>query len=187
MKISLINPPFDIIQQAYGSARGGIKYGYWAPFGVAVLAGAAKKVGAEMDYIDSSTMGFNHDDVVREVEKSAPEVIGISAQLASRQSVELLIKKLREKTKSPIFLGGILATTFGESMLHENPGLDYAVIGEAEQTLQELLLKLKNHQDIKTVRGICYRDEGKIVRTDTRPVLMNMDLLPPPGFRNLRF
>lgn len=186
MKISLINPPFDLIREAYGSSRSGARYGYWAPFGVAVLAGAAKKVGATLEYIDAPVLGYSHGDVVQHVERSQPDIIGISAQLATREHVKLLIQMLREKTDKPIFLGGILATTFAESVLMENPGLDYCVIGEAEQTLQELIVRLKNGQEIEGVRGLCYRHSSptgeKLVRTPPRPVLMNMDLLPQPDF-----
>lgn len=182
MKVAVINPPFDIIREAYGSKRSGAKYGNWAPFGIAVLAGVAKKCGCEFEYIDSPIFDYTHADVVKRIEESKPDIIGISAQLATRESARVLIQMIREKISSPIFLGGVLATTFPESILQENPGLDYAVIGEAEQTLQELLLKLKGKQDIKSVRGLCYRDGDKMVRTPPRPVLMNMDLLPPPDF-----
>lgn len=182
MKIVFINPPFDIIQKAYGSARTGTKYGYWAPFGIAVLAGIAKKLGCEFEYIDSTILGFTHQDVVNHVIQSQPDMIGITAQLATREPVKRLIQMIREKTKAPIFLGGTLATTFAESVMLENPGLDYVVIGEAEQTLQELVLKIKNKMELTTIRGICYRDGDKIVRTQSRPILMNLDLLPQPDF-----
>ncbi len=182
MKICIINPPYDLIQNAYGSSRKGARYGYWAPFGIAVLAGVAKKLGDQFEYIDSSVMNYNHDDMIRKLEESKPDLIGISAQLASKPSVELLIRMIKERMNRPIFLGGLLATTFGETMLQENPGLDYVVIGEAEQTLQELIIRIKNKQDIRSVRGICYRDQQKIIRTDSRPILMNLDLLPPPDF-----
>ena len=182
MKIVFINPPFDIIQKAYGSARKGTKYGYWAPFGIAVLAGIIKKLDCKFEYIDSTILDYTQQDVVNHVIQSQPDMIGITAQLATREVVKHLIQMIREKSAAPIFLGGTLATTFAESVMLENPGLDYVVIGEAEQTLQELILKIRNKEDISTVKGICYRSGDKIIRTPSRPILMNLDLLPQPDF-----
>ncbi|MBI2118347.1 MAG: cobalamin B12-binding domain-containing protein [Elusimicrobia bacterium] len=182
MKITLINPPYNFVKVTYGPARKNAKYGYWAPFGIAVLAGVAKKLDCQFEYIDSAVLDYSIQDIVQKIENSRPDIIGLTAQLGNRESAKELIRLLREKINVPIFLGGALGTTFPETVLLENPGLDYAVIGEAEQTLQELILKIKNGQDVKTVRGICYRQGEQIVRTSPRPILMNLDLLPQPDF-----
>jgi radical SAM superfamily enzyme YgiQ (UPF0313 family) len=180
MKLSVINPPHDIMI-SYGSKRNrGKKIGYWPSFGVAVLAGGVKKIGWDIEYLDCPIIDYGVEDIVRHLEQSKPDVIGISSLLATREQIIPLIRALDERFKAPIFLGGLLATSFGESVMVENPGLDFAVVGEAEQTIVEVLKKIERGDSLKGVRGLCYRDNGRIVRTEPRPVLMNMDLTPSP-------
>ncbi|MBN9483281.1 MAG: radical SAM protein [Bacteroidetes bacterium 43-93] len=60
---------------------------------------------------------------------------------------------------------------------------DYIIIGEAEQTLLELLAKLGNKEsDVEGVKGLAYQQDGNIHRTGARPVMNNLDSLPLPAW-----
>ncbi len=60
---------------------------------------------------------------------------------------------------------------------------DYIIIGEAEQTLLELLAKFGNKEtDVEGVKGLAYQQEGNIHRTGARPVMNNLDSLPLPAW-----
>lgn len=60
---------------------------------------------------------------------------------------------------------------------------DYVIIGEAEQTLLELVTTIRanthNHLDIT---GIVTRVDGKSIRTASRPVTTDLDALPLPAW-----
>lgn len=62
-------------------------------------------------------------------------------------------------------------------------GADFAIIGEGEQTLLELVEALERDiKDFSVVQGIAYLSEGSIVRTAPRPLMRDLDSLPLPAW-----
>jgi radical SAM superfamily enzyme YgiQ (UPF0313 family) len=60
---------------------------------------------------------------------------------------------------------------------------DFVVIGEAEQTLLELITHIDlNKQDYAAINGIAFKDNGKVIKTPGRQVLKNLDSLPLPAW-----
>ncbi|GAG21490.1 unnamed protein product, partial [marine sediment metagenome] len=58
-----------------------------------------------------------------------------------------------------------------------NNFVDVVVIGEGEITFAELLSALENRRPLKDVRGICYKENGKIIKTEGRQFL-DLDKMP---------
>lgn len=62
-------------------------------------------------------------------------------------------------------------------------GADFVIIGEAEVTLLELLNELeKENPCLETITGLAFESRGKACLSGTRPVLRNLDNLPPPAW-----
>jgi anaerobic magnesium-protoporphyrin IX monomethyl ester cyclase len=59
-------------------------------------------------------------------------------------------------------------------------GADFVLLGEAEQTLLELLLHLEENKDTTTIQGIAYKSNKCFVQTPRRTVLKDLDALPLP-------
>jgi anaerobic magnesium-protoporphyrin IX monomethyl ester cyclase len=57
-------------------------------------------------------------------------------------------------------------------------GANYVIIGEAEETLLQLLNAIKSNAETNTITGISYLQNAKTVKTAARPVLTNLDELP---------
>ena len=63
--------------------------------------------------------------------------------------------------------------------------VDYAICGEGEQTLGELLDHLQKHPSangINEINGLAFSENGKITRTAPRKVLKELDTLPYPAW-----
>ena len=61
--------------------------------------------------------------------------------------------------------------------------IDYGVIGEGEYTAAELIDAIINKKDFSRIKGIIYKDEsGRIVRTQPRPEIEDIDSLPYPDY-----
>lgn len=61
--------------------------------------------------------------------------------------------------------------------------VDYAICGEGEQTLGELLDYLTGNQsNINGINGLAYTENGKIIKTAPRKVLRDLDSLPYPAW-----
>lgn len=63
---------------------------------------------------------------------------------------------------------------------------DYVVVGEAEQTLKELVKALDNQEtDLASINGLRYFEKDSFVETLSRTNLKDLDLLPQPAWQLL--
>lgn len=77
----------------------------------------------------------------------------------------------------PVILGGVHITAY--RVLPEP--FDIGVIGEGEETMLELMqLDKIDSESIRSIKGICYRKDGKTVFTDPRPLIEPLDKIPMP-------
>jgi anaerobic magnesium-protoporphyrin IX monomethyl ester cyclase len=66
--------------------------------------------------------------------------------------------------------------------LYLKRGADCIVIGEAEQTVLDLCNALKDNFSIKTIPGIAYSENDKIIKTTNRSIIKDLDTLPEPAW-----
>ncbi len=80
-------------------------------------------------------------------------------------------------------------------------GVDFVVLGEGEQTIQELLLAIDGHSvrtpsvpvpegpcpSMREIRGIAYLEDGQVVCTAQREPLTDFDRFPYPDFSLVRY
>jgi anaerobic magnesium-protoporphyrin IX monomethyl ester cyclase len=77
----------------------------------------------------------------------------------------------------PVVWGGIHASLLPEQTL-ENPNVDVVVAGEGEETFLELVMALEKGIPLNNIRGLYYKEDGKVIRTEDRPFV---DLDKQPG------
>jgi radical SAM superfamily enzyme YgiQ (UPF0313 family) len=88
---------------------------------------------------------------------------------------------------------GIVTIAGGQHFIEDtipealSSGIDYIVIGEAEETITELLEVLESGRDADQVKGIAYLKNGKIVFTAEREPLTDFNKLPLPDFSLVRY
>ena len=66
--------------------------------------------------------------------------------------------------------------------MYLNAGADFVFLGEAEETLKELVDKLENGQDFSMIAGIVSKQGNEIRNSGRRPVLRDLDALPLPAW-----
>ncbi|MFQ6036480.1 MAG: B12-binding domain-containing radical SAM protein [Sedimentisphaerales bacterium] len=127
--------------------------------------------------------GADHEFLQRQ---RPADVVGFYGGLTS--TIPRLYKIARfYKDKGVVTIGG------GQHFIEDNIaealacGIDYLVIGEAEETIKELLSALQAKQDVSNIKGIAYLDKGKIIRTAKREPVTDFDKLPLPDFSLVRY
>jgi len=149
------------------------------PLGLVYLATYLdKKLGG----IDTKMFDANFDkDIPKEVSRFKPDMIGISAMTVLYSKAVECAAKLK-KLGVPIFIGGVHISTLPGSL---NKVFDIGIIGEGEETLKELVeLVLKNKfscKNLKKVKGIEFYYKNKLIRTQDRPPIRNLDDIPIPN------
>jgi radical SAM superfamily enzyme YgiQ (UPF0313 family) len=64
-----------------------------------------------------------------------------------------------------------------------NDALDFVVVGEGEHAMLDLVRELsKTNPDFHGVKGIAFREDGKLVTTPPQPLIADLDALPLPAY-----
>jgi anaerobic magnesium-protoporphyrin IX monomethyl ester cyclase len=80
----------------------------------------------------------------------------------------------------PVIWGGIHPSLLPEQTL-ANPLVDIMVVGEGEATFEELVKALETRTPLSRVKGICYQENGKVYRTETR-AFVDLNEQPPLSY-----
>jgi anaerobic magnesium-protoporphyrin IX monomethyl ester cyclase len=151
------------------------------PLSILYLASVLEEIGVEVSVLDQPALGLTVEETLRWVEKENPDVLGFSTLTSSGQTAGLLSNKVKERnSKVTTVFGNHHATFNAERILRKYPSVDIVARGEGEKTVVELANCLKNGEDLKKVRGINFRNEGKIFATPDQPLINDLDALPLP-------
>ena len=154
------------------------------PNGLCYLAASTRKAGYKTEIIDAHAMNLSNDKLTNLIINKNPKYVGISANTINIYSTADLAKKIKNiKPRIKIIVGGPHITTVPVETMKRFPEIDIGVIGEGEITIVDLFNTMrKKRKNLKKVKGIVYRKGKKIVITEKREFIKNLDMLPPPAF-----
>ena len=129
-------------------------------------------------------VGLSNHKVIKCIEASKPDVVGISCAFTPRFPNVVQISRLVKQFNPniPVIVGGMHATVCADKVLQE-PSIDFVVMGEAEFPVMNLLEKLKtNTLKGEELKGISFRTPEGIFINKERVLLDNLDVLPIPAY-----
>lgn len=172
MKILFVGPTSEILYKRYGQY----------PLGLLYLASVLIKAGHKVlvkDYF-AKPWGNSKKEIIEIIKKSPPDVVGINCVTRNRTSgfdLAKAVKKINPKIK--IIMGGVHATAMHEQILLNFP-VDVIVLGEGEITTPELVKAFEKNSPLKKIKGIAFKDKGKVISTGCREPIHNLDSIPFP-------
>jgi radical SAM superfamily enzyme YgiQ (UPF0313 family) len=150
----------------------------YPPLGILYISAHLKAHGFEPEIFDTT---FTEPAAFEElVTRLRPPVVGISCNMMTRRTALSLFPVCRA-AGARVVVGGPDPVSYAEEYLAA--GADVVVVGEGEETLEELIphLSASGPEDMRHIRGIVYRDgDGAIVRTAPRRYLADLDAQPFP-------
>jgi len=171
MKITLINPPF---KTSFSQP----------PLSLAFIAAVLEKNGQKVNIIDAQALGIDENEVA--IRTSGTDVVGITSMTPTFNSAVRTAKAIKKNNNSCfIVMGGPHVTVLPEKTLEDVKEIDAIVIGEGELTIVELIKAIENKKSFENILGISYRKDGKIITTQARPPIENLDMLPMPAYNLL--
>lgn len=181
MKIMFLTAPYDLMKSGYGS-KSKVKYGNLPPLGILYMVGELRKHGHVCDLIDLATFHIDFNEVVERIRAFGAELVGVSSMTPSAPAGYELIRFLKRHLDIPMIMGGVHCNSFKEAVLEDVPELDAICIGEGERTIVELVKAFEGGMEMGDVQGVAFRDsERRIVKTDARPLIMDLDSLAFPA------
>jgi len=177
--VILINPPLTL-EDRYGKDMK--RFGAVSePLGLAYIAGYLESLNIPVRILDSQAEGMSIDDVVTAISSANEKLIGITMLTPAFGVVKALCRQIRMYCPDrTIVLGGTHCTVLPERTLKEIPEADIVCIGEGEITFSEIA-QLKDISLLSGVKGICFRSDNTLIKTDERQPVQYLDQIPPPA------
>jgi anaerobic magnesium-protoporphyrin IX monomethyl ester cyclase len=179
-RLLLVYPPITKMER-YGSNLG-IFGGKQIPLGLYYLAAYVRENGFVVQALDAESLNINSELIVQRLRENRFNILGISVTtVAFHRGLALarFVKNLLPETI--IIMGGPHVSCMPSHPLKFN-AIDFAVAHEGEQTLVELLRLLEDGSDPKSIKGLGFRHNGKIVVNPKREYIRNLDFLPFPAY-----
>ncbi|MDD5327161.1 MAG: radical SAM protein [Phycisphaerae bacterium] len=157
------------------------------------VATAVNKMGKwDVEVIDENNLrrfgprastGANHEFLQR---KRPADVVGFYGGLTSTIPRLYQIARFYKEM-------GIVTVAGGQHFVEDNiaealsSGIDYVAIGEAEETITELMGAIEAGKEPSEVKGIAYLKNGEVFVTEKRMPITDFDKLPLPDFSLVRY
>lgn len=192
-KILLLEPPVTLPEGATHSQRMPVV----PPLGVTYVAAVAEQAGYDVQIIDCLVEGFQNpvslknamvryglsDQAIEErIRKYKPDIVGVSCVLTNKYKDAHHLCQLAKSIDKKIItvMGGAHPTTFPDVVM-EDESVDFAVLGEGDYALPELIVCLEKGLSLEHFDGLAYR-EGPAVRINLKKKFIeDLDALPFPA------
>ncbi len=176
MRVLMIQPNYH--------AGGAEIAGNWPPGWVAYIGGALKGAGfTNLRFIDAMTNHIDDARLEQIIRHNAPDVVLATAITPMIYQAQKTLEVARRAAPGCVtVLGGIHPTFMYSQVLAEAPWIDYIVRGEGEEIIVELMRAIDDGSHLagrRTIQGIAFLEDGKVVATPARPVIEDLDALTP--------
>jgi radical SAM superfamily enzyme YgiQ (UPF0313 family) len=178
--VFLANAPY-FLEERYGKLA---SVGATLPhLGLLMLGAVLRKAGHRVRIIDASAQGLGYEQTLEQAKKFQPDVIALTAVTPSIIKTMKLATMIKDVYPSvPVIIGGPHFTAVPEQTLLDYPVFDYGVVGEGENTIVELIEALSANRPPLNIRGVAFRENGKVTFTPPRLPIKALDSLPFPAW-----
>lgn len=190
MKVLLINPP----QSFYPGSEPPLGS---LPLGLMYIAAVLDQEGYKVEILDAFTtanlsrkeadkiiVGMPNSQIAEEIKSRKPSIVGIAGPFSSQIENTLMISEIVKQVSSDILtvVGGPHVTMIPKEFLLEAKKVDIVVMSEGEYAMLEIAQYFEGKRQLKDVKGIAYRQEGRVIVNQSRPFIENLDELPYPAY-----
>jgi radical SAM superfamily enzyme YgiQ (UPF0313 family) len=107
-----------------------------------------------------------------------PDIIGISVLSFNFPEALDISRFIKKHFSIKIIIGGVHSILIPEDVI-KNKEIDIVCLGEGEEVLKEIL---DNSLECKKIKGIIYKEKGKVINNGKRRLIENLDSIPSPDF-----
>jgi anaerobic magnesium-protoporphyrin IX monomethyl ester cyclase len=151
------------------------------PLGLCYLGSMLSKSGYKVKVIDMVVEDDPLNELINTLQADKPDIVGITLTTQgyyTGMKIAQIVKQYLESAK--IITGGSHATYEYAEVLKNNI-VDVVNLYEGEETIIELAnYYIKGEGTLDSIRGIAYKDNGKVIMTQSRPLIVDLDGIPIP-------
>ncbi len=175
MKVYMLNPPYlphfgrGMRWQDTGRA-GTLYYPIWLSYATAVV-----EQEYETRLVDAPAWNWSREDVIRDVKRFKPDLIVIDSSFPSLKNDIEVAEEIKRNYEAKIVLVGPPASQFPHKILSSN-GIDIVARWEYDFTVRDIAKTLEENRDFKSIKGISYKENGRIIHNPNREFTSSEDL-----------
>ena len=171
-KICLVNP--------FPYYAGGVNEGtVYPPLGMATMATILKERDFPVKLIDANILQMSIADTLKEINDFGADLVGVYMNIVTAKAGIELCKELK-KQGIKLVLGGPFAQNELPGLLKRSQA-DCIVLGEGEVTFLQICKGYK----LEDIQGLFFLKEGAPITTPQRPLIQNLDDIPPAAYELL--
>ncbi|AIQ11002.1 B12-binding domain-containing radical SAM protein [Paenibacillus durus] len=177
-KVALVVPLFYETQEFDDMIVEYLGFGY--------IASYLRKHGIMVEIIDPFVESLRLEDVVIKLIDGCYDLLGFTLMTSDHfNGMKNILNQLPVNMLDHIHIlvGGYYATFQRGKLFKEEARINSLVVGEGEITISELVSKLERKQELKDIKGLIYKESGKIITNEKRPFMSaeELDRLPFPA------
>ncbi len=173
-RILLVNPKYPALHPPLG-------LGYLASY-------VTKHLGDAVEFrLFDENVDTNLLDIVTRFQ---PDLVGVTTVTPTFDRAIAIGRLVRTVSRAPLIAGGVHVTVAPEDLL-DSP-FEVGVLGEGEATFLEIVRNFvqTGRAASERIAGIAFVRDGRLFKTPPRPLIENLDEIPPPArdlFRMSRY
>jgi len=171
----LIDPPMDysLLRKEFSMEA------YLPPLGLLYIAKQLEQRNQTVLLVDFVAEPFSEEKLQKLLEKTDIVCVTITTQIAS--SAKKLVTYIKKTSPDRmVIIGGPHCTLQRQQVLEEIPA-DIAVVGDGEETMNEILDVLDKKKTLAEVHGIYYRENGEVKAGLPAYEIENLDQIAFPS------
>jgi len=154
------------------------------PIGLCSLAAWVEKHGQKADVCDLYAFPDSEGRLLETIQAERPEFVGFSVTTSGFFDALRLAREVKARApRTKTIFGGVHVSALGDELMRSYPEIDYAVAGEGEEALLDLMVREGATPFAKG--GIFYRQDGEVRWSGKVVPLPDLDLLPFPDYSKL--
>ena len=150
------------------------------PLILAYVAAILERHGHKVLLLDAKILNLSKDEALEKIKVFKPDILGFRAETYHFHDALDWIRYLKHKLNIPVIAGGLNLSMYPkETFSHKE--IDYAIIGEAIESLPKLLAALEYGDSLNNMPGIIYREDEKVIINPPTENYADFNVYPFPA------
>jgi radical SAM superfamily enzyme YgiQ (UPF0313 family) len=149
---------------------GTLYYPIWLSYATAVVEQEHR-----VRLVDAPAWDWGLKDILEDIKRFKPDLVVVDSSFPSLKNDIKVAEKIKKESRSIIVLVGPPTSQFSEEILRST-GVDIVARYEYDFTIMDVAEALEEGKDLRGIRGIAYKEDGKIVHNPNREFTSSEDL-----------
>lgn len=153
------------------------------PLGLMYLASSLlQNTNNEVKILDNKLSKLSERELLDKILHYKPHIVGLSVLPLEAGSFKKLTKQIKRiAPHTHIVAGGVYPTVMLNDVFKDS-SVDFAIIGEGEESMFELVNALGRGQKFPSIPGSAYMKNGSVIVFDKKNYIRDLDNLPMPAW-----